>query len=708
MFQSLPHEYVSVDNLPKVAKHGATNKVYACVVDMEDNLVRKKDGGFDRDEYLQHPERYASTFSVKVAPYASVIVNGIFYAPGAPRLITIPDAKRLLQPSQTPWLHVTDGCPMLPHRLLAICDISADPGGSIEFMKECTTINKPFVLYDAEQNMDYESFAGDGVLICSVDNMPAQLPREATDFFGSLLMPHIPDILRSDASKPFDEYQGSRVVRDAMITSNGELTPKFKYIEELRNKNRESRAARITAMESSKKVLVLGAGFVSAPVVDYLTRDDKTQVTVASAIKQQIDVLANKYPNTCPVLLDIHRSREELDRLVDGHDLVISLLPYTLHPEVAKLCIRHKRHMVTASYKTPAMAELDAAAKEAGITVMNEVGLDPGIDHLLAMECFDEVRAHGGKVTSFVSFCGGLPAPEDSDNPLRYKFSWSPRGVFFNVLSGAQYLKNGQIIQIAEGGELLNAAETMTFLPGFNLEGFPNRDSLPYSQLYGIEDAHTVLRGTLRYKGFAEAMKGLVKLGVIDPNNHPWLHPDGPEITWRQLVSELCGCQPDILLDSLKDYIYKLVGEDSTKLAAIVNLGLLDDVEVEKCGSPLDTLSNYMTKRLAYAPGERDMVILRHDIGVQWPDRSTEMKHIDLVVYGDPEGYSAMAATVGFPTAIASKMVLDGEIQSHGMLLPFSKEVYQPILKRLQKEKIVAREHITEGAAAFDRENVRY
>lgn len=164
---------------------------------------------------------------------------------------------------------------------------------------------------------------------------------------------------------------------------------------------------------------------------------------------------------------------------------------------------------------------------------MNEVGLDPGIDHLLAMECIDNVHANGGKVTSFVSFCGGLPAPECSENPIRYKFNWSPRGVLNNVLSGAKYLKNGQVMEVGTGGTILDHTINVDFMPGFNLEGLPNRDSTIYGPIYNIQGAKTLLRGTLRYRGFTDAMKALLAVGLIDTKYHPAFDPNtGPDVTW--------------------------------------------------------------------------------------------------------------------------------------------------------------------------------
>lgn len=170
-----------------------------------DHLERAEGGGFDAKEYDEYPERYISTFSRKIAPYASVIVNGIYWAVGSPKLISIPDAKNLMRPANTPWLPASKGSPTLPHRMVAICDISADPGGSIEFMNECTTIDTPFCLYDADHNKDTKSFKGPGVLVCSIDNMPTQLPRESTDMFGDFLTPFVNDIIKSEAKRPLEE-----------------------------------------------------------------------------------------------------------------------------------------------------------------------------------------------------------------------------------------------------------------------------------------------------------------------------------------------------------------------------------------------------------------------------------------------------------------------------------------------------------------------
>merc|ERR1719513_423224 len=238
----------------------------------------------------------------------------------------------------------------------------------------------------------------------------------------------------------------------------------------------------------------------------------------------------------------------------------------------------------------------------------------------------------GGKIESFVSFCGGLPAPECSDNPLGYKFSWSPRGALLNMLSGAKYLQNGQSVEIEENGGLLDAATSMDFLPGFSLEGYPNRDSTIYTDLYGIREAHTVLRGTLRYKGYTKSIRGLANLGLLDANPTPVLHENGPPISWKQYMCHLTNQSETIFLDNLKEILLDRLGDPKT-LKTLEDLGFLSD--------------------------------------------------------------EPMAKTVGYPCAIATKMVLDGEIQKKGAVLPFTKDIYRPMLQRLALEGISAEEKST-------------
>uniref|UniRef100_A0A672GZR3 Saccharopine dehydrogenase (NAD(+), L-glutamate-forming) n=1 Tax=Salarias fasciatus TaxID=181472 RepID=A0A672GZR3_SALFA len=643
IINELPVEYVEPHELKDVSQTGDMTKVYATVLSRHHHLMRKSDGLYDPMEYENHPELYTSHFRTSVAPYTTCLINGIYWDPHTPRLLRRVDAQRLIRPLGR--LSEDEGSPQLPHKLLAICDISADTGGSIEFMNECTTIDKPFCMYDADQHIDHDSVEGNGILMCSIDNLPAQLPIEATEYFGDRLFPYVWEMVRPEPSL--------FLLVQAVITSNGVLTPKFEYIEKLRERREKAQILKRTGM---KRVLLLGSGYVSGPVVEYLTRDERTQVTVASVLLKQAEELAAKYPNTIPVTLDAGSQEGHLDSLIRDHHLVISMLPYSLHPLIAKHCIKNRVNMVTASYLSPAMTELRSSVEEAGITIVNEMGLDPGIDHMLAMECIDQAKADGCTVESYSSFCGGLPAPECSDNPLRYKFSWSPYGVLLNTVSPAVFLRDSQVVSIPAGGSLMDSCSSMDFLPGFSLEGFPNRDSTKYAEQYGIQSAHTLIRGTLRFKGFSKTMSGFIRLGLIDSK------PTPPLCT--ALIRPCEGCK-DVFVS---------------------RFGMLSDEPVPHADSVLTALTRHLEDKLSFDKGERDMIILRNDVGIRHPSGELETKHLGLVVYGEPNGFSAMAKTVGYPAAIAARMVLDGEITSKGLVVPMTKEVYGPALARLKEE----------------------
>uniref|UniRef100_A0A452TCF7 Aminoadipate-semialdehyde synthase n=1 Tax=Ursus maritimus TaxID=29073 RepID=A0A452TCF7_URSMA len=605
IFNELPCEYVEPHELKEVSQNGDLRKVYGTVLSRHHHLVRKTDGVYDPVDYDKYPEHYISRFNTDIAPYTTCFINGIYWEQNTPRLLTRQDVQSLLVPGKSSVAGV-EGCPALPHKLVAICDISADTGGSIEFMTECTTIEHPFCMYDADQHIIHDSVEGSGILMCSIDNLPAQLPIEATEYFGDMLYPYVEEM--------------------AVITSNGVLTDKYKYIQKLRE-NRE--LAQSLSMGTKKKVLVLGSGYVSEPVLEYLSRDNKIEITVGSDMKNQIEQLGKKY-NINPVSMDISKQEEKLSSLVAKQDLVISLLPYALHPLVAKACITSKVNMITASYITPALKELEKSVEDAGITVIGELGLDPGLDHMLAMETIDKAKEVGATIESYISYCGGLPAPEHSDNPLRYKFSWSPVGVLMNIMQPATYLLSGKVVDVAGGVSFLDAVTPMDYFPGLNLEGYPNRDSTKYAEIYGIPSAHTLLRGTLRYK---------VKFYLYFYDQ-------------KELLCDLVGISPSSKHDVLKEAVFEKLGRDNTQL-------------------------------------ERDMIVMRDSFGIRHPSGHLENKTIDLVVYGDINGFSAMAKTVGLPTAMAAKMLLDGEIKAKGLMGPFSKDIYGPILERIKAEGIV-------------------
>lgn len=375
-----------------------------------------------------------------------------------------------------------------------------------------------------------------------------------------------------------------------------------------------------------------------------------------------------------------------LDAEVAKHDLVISLIPYTFHATVIKSAIRNKKHVVTTSYVSPAMMELDQAAKDAGITVMNEIGLDPGIDHLYAVKTIDEVHQAGGKILSFLSYCGGLPAPEASDNPLGYKFSWSSRGVLLALRNAGKWWKDGKVVEV-EGKDLMAQAKPYFIYPGFAFVCYPNRDSTIYKERYNIPEAQTVIRGTLRYQGFPEFIKILVDIGFLDDTVAETLTRP---VAWKDATKSIIGASSssdaDLEAAVLKKTTFASEEEKTRILSGLRWIGLFSDEQITPRGNPLDTLCATLEKKMQFEEGERDLVMLQHKFEIENADGSRETRTSTLCEYGDPKGYSAMAKTVGVPCGVAVKQVLNGTISDKGVLAPMNSKINEPLMKEL-KEK---------------------
>ena len=295
-----------------------------------------------------------------------------------------------------------------------------------------------------------------------------------------------------------------------------------------------------STLRATRNVLLLGAGMVTPPLVAYLLRRPANSVTVASMILDEALDLAAGRRRVRPVQLNVKADADKLESLVADADVVISLVPAPFHPIVVKAAIKHSVHVVTASYISDAMKELHAPAVEADITVLNECGLDPGMDHMSAMRLIDSVKARGGKVTSFSSLCGGLPAPEAANNPFGYKFSWSPRGVLTAASNPSKYRKDGAVVDVPGDSLLRNAVPTRVN-PAFALEVLPNRNSLPYMDQYAIPDVDTMFRGTLRYEGFSELFAGFADLGFLSQAAEGLLAADAPPLTKLAYLAALAG-----------------------------------------------------------------------------------------------------------------------------------------------------------------------
>ena len=424
-----------------------------------------------------------------------------------------------------------------------------------------------------------------------------------------------------------------------------------------------------------KRVLVLGAGLVAGPLVRYLLAVDEFEVTVASRTVSKAEALIGNSANGTALALNV-KDEAELERLISEHDLSISLLPYVYHPVVAGFCVKHKKQMVTTSYVKPAMQALDGAAKDAGVILLNEIGVDPGIDHMSAMKVIHRIEESSGTLVSFTSNTGGLPAPDANDNPMGYKFSWAPRGVVMAGKNPAKYMKDGEIIDVP--GPELFAHHWPCEIAGFGtLEVYPNRDSMPYIESYGIPTVKTMFRGTLRYPGWCETLKAIVDLGLLDEEERD----DIEGLSYGQLIARVIGSDGSDLKKDLADHIGRPV--TAKPITDFEWLGLLGDTPIPASDNTyLDVVASRMLLKMPYAPGERDMLVMQHEFVVEHADR-TEKITSTMVDYGIPGGDSSMSRLVGLPAAIAARMILQGEISLAGVHVPMIPEIYEPVLAEL-------------------------
>ncbi len=424
-----------------------------------------------------------------------------------------------------------------------------------------------------------------------------------------------------------------------------------------------------------QRILVLGSGLVAGPLIQYLL-DKGYEVLVGTLLLDRAKELVGKHKNGRAVLLNVEDDAA-LSAAIAASDLTVSLLPFVYHPVVAKHCVAHGKHMVTSSYVSPAMQELDAAAKAKGVTLLNEVGVDPGIDHMSAMSIIDDVRARGGRITAFRSYCGGLPAPEANDNPYGYKFSWAPRGVLLASRNGAKYRLDGREVEIPPA----NLFRDMHLLevPGAGFfEAYPNRDSLSYIDIYGLQGIETMFRATLRNIGWCDIFYHYRALGLLELTEIPC---KGKTYSW--LLRKVLGISPkaDLLTATAKRMgVHPL----SPAVQTLKWLGVFGNRKLPAARlSTLDALAHLMIQKLAYAPGERDLLVMFHDFRVSYPDGKRQRITSSLIDYGIKNGESSMARTVSLPAAIGADLILKGKLATRGVLRPVIPEIYQPVLKTL-------------------------
>ena len=424
-----------------------------------------------------------------------------------------------------------------------------------------------------------------------------------------------------------------------------------------------------------KKVLILGAGLVARPMVTYLLRHG-ISLTIASPMPDRAEAMING--SSLGAVADWSMDDPvALDRMIREHDITVSLLPYQYHTDVAKICIRNLRPLVTTSYVQPGMKLLENEAKKAGVLLLNETGLDPGFDHMSAMKVIDHIHGKGGRVSEFVSLCGALPAPEAADNPFKYKFTWSPKGVVVASCNSAVYLQKGRVVNVDSAGLFRD-----TFLFDFPkvgpLEVYPNRDSLIYRDIYGIPEAQTIYRGTLRFSGWCESLDAMKILGMLDTATK-----DYSGMTYGEFVAERAGTGTARLK---KEIASKLgIPEDSIPVKSLEFLGMLSNDSLDyTVTSPFDITSGRMISRMMLGNNERDMVVMQHIFVAEYPDGKKEMIKSSMLDFGSPSADTAISRTVALPAAAAVRMILEKRIDLAGVYRPVLPAIYNPVLEELK------------------------
>ena len=442
-----------------------------------------------------------------------------------------------------------------------------------------------------------------------------------------------------------------------------------------------------------KQILVIGAGRSTSSLIKYLLEHSNQYnytVTVADIDVEHALQKINNHPNGKVVQININ-DNEIKDALIQQSDVIISMLPAAMHLKVAQSCLKHKKHLLTASYISDELKQLDSEVKSKGLVFMNEIGLDPGIDHMSAMAIIDKLRDNGNKIILFESFCGGLVAPESDTNLWNYKFTWNPRNVVISGQGGAaKFIQEGRYKYIPYH-KLFRRTEFIEVENYGKFEVYANRDSLKYREVYNLNDILTLYRGTIRRVGFSRAWDMFVQLGMTDDS---YVLDDSEKLSNRDFVNLFLPFHPtDSVEIKLRHQLR--IDQDDIMWEKLIELDLFNPKKIMgiKNATPAQLLEAILAEKWKLNPEDKDMVIMYHKIGYKTPDN--ELKQIDskLVVLGENQTYTSMAKTVGLPIAIAAIKVLTGEINTPGVQLPITKSIYKPILDELEKNNICFTEH---------------
>ena len=443
-----------------------------------------------------------------------------------------------------------------------------------------------------------------------------------------------------------------------------------------------------------KSIVVLGAGRSTSALIEYLaTHSDAAQwhLHVVDQDAETLQAKCEPYPAVEAHTADL--SQESIrNSWIDQADVVVSMLPAMMHPDVARTCLRMGKHLVTASYASEEMKALDSQAREKGLIFLNECGVDPGIDHMSTMEILEKIRQKGGEITSYESFCGGILAPESPSNPWQYKFTWNPRNVVMAGAGGAvKFIQEG-LYKFIPYHKLFRRTEFLT-IPGYGrFEGYANRDSLKYISEYGLDGIPTMYRGTLRRPGFCRAWDVFVQLGATDDS---YRMEGVARMTHRSFINSFLAYHISDSVE-LKLMHYLQIPQDSELMEMFEWLGLFAEEPVGlSSGTPAQVLQHILEKKWTMTSADTDMLVMWHRIYYTLQGQKFRLES-SMVCKGKSAQNTAMAFTVGLPVAMATRLVTLGLIQERGVLLPMRKEVYAPILAELAEWGIRFDERLSE------------
>jgi saccharopine dehydrogenase (NADP+, L-glutamate forming) len=430
------------------------------------------------------------------------------------------------------------------------------------------------------------------------------------------------------------------------------------------------------------KILVLGAGLSASDLIKYLLDNSGKYGWTIRVGDLSEETAARKvagHPNATAFRFD-SANEAQLASEVAWADAVISMLPAFMHPIIARECVRQGKHMLTASYVSEAMRNLNEEAKRKGIALLNELGVDPGIDHMSAMRVIDGVKGKGGKLLGFISNTGGLIAPESDNNPWNYKFTWNPRNVVLAGQGVAQFIENGQY-KFIPYHRLYARARTYSVLNYGDFEMYPNRDSLQYREVYNLQDIQTLIRGTLRKAGYCKAWNVFVQMGATDDS---YKLPNSERMTCREFTNSFLAYDPVL---SVEEKLKKEIAEaqDPVVFEKLKWLGIFENTRMGIANaSPAQYLQKILEAKWGLGPDDKDMIVMQHIFEYELGGKQFRKKS-SMVIIGKDTVHTAMSITVGTPLAIATKLLMTGKIADRGVIVPIKPHLYNPILNELEQ-----------------------